>query len=64
MSVKFDVCITAPEVTEIGHVSLDISVVMEMEIFKLPVLATVLPIEVFFVGINQFLTCDRKSTKV
>ena len=46
MSVKFDVCITAPEVTDIGHVSLDVCVVMEMETFKLPVLATVLPTEV------------------
>lgn len=46
MSVKFDVSITAPEVTEIGHVSLDVVIIMETEVFKLPILATVLPLEV------------------
>ena len=46
MSVKFDVCIQAPEVTEIGHVSLDVIITMETEVFRLPVLATVLPLQV------------------
>ena len=46
ISVKFDVCIQAPEVTEIGHVALDIIITMETEVFRLPVLATVLPMQV------------------
>ena len=37
MAVKFDVRICAPEVTEISHISLNVDVVMEMEIFHLPV---------------------------
>ncbi|XP_063675523.1 sperm-associated antigen 17-like isoform X5 [Bolinopsis microptera] len=45
ISVKFDVCIQAPEVTEIGHVALDIIITMETEVFRLPVLATVLPMQ-------------------
>jgi len=43
MSIKFDVRICAPEVTEISHISLNVDVVMEMEIFHLPVVATILP---------------------
>ena len=46
MSIKFDVCLTAGEVTDIGHVAYDISVVTEMEIFQLPIRATILPIQV------------------
>ena len=46
MSVKFDVCVQAAEVTEIGHISLDIIITMETEVFRLPVLATVLPLQV------------------
>ncbi|KAL5264612.1 hypothetical protein ACHWQZ_G005633 [Mnemiopsis leidyi] len=45
MSVKFDVCVQAAEVTEIGHISLDIIITMETEVFRLPVLATVLPLQ-------------------
>ena len=47
MSVKFDVCMKAPDVAEIGHVSLDIAIVMETEVFQLPILATVLPTQVY-----------------
>ena len=54
MSVKFDVCVQAPEVTEIGHVSLDIIITMETEVFRLPILATVLPMQVSVENIIYF----------
>ena len=46
MSIKFDVCLTARDVTDIGHVAHDVTVVTETEIFKLPFRATILPIQV------------------